>query len=317
MPVISILLTRRRRGGSALTMPEPIILYENLRTVAYAPFYLAIERGDWTREGAEVEVRLSPEPVETAQGLLEGRADVSWGGPMRVMLHHDRDPECPLVCFGQVVARDPFILLGREPNPRFRFEDLRAKRIAVATEMPTPWMCFQDDLRRAGINPAGIGRTPDATLAENVQRLAAGTVDVVQVFEPHAARAEVEGFGHVWHRFATRGDLGYTSFYTTRAYLAANRAMCRALLRGIQRAVTALYADPAEVTAAALKRYFPDLPAGILTRAIAGYRASGLWARPPGLPVATVAVLKAALLSGGLISRDIPYERIVDDTLWP
>ncbi len=298
-------------------MARPIVLYENLRTIAYAPFYRAVEQGDWAAEGVEVEVRLSPEPVETAQGLLEGRADVSWGGPMRVMLHHDRDPECGLVCFGQVVARDPFILLGREPNPRFRFDDLRDRKIAVAAEVPTPWMCFQDDLRRAGIDPAGIDRAPDAPMAENLERLAAGAVDVVQVFEPYAARAEAEGIGHVWHRFAARGDLGYTSFYTTRRFLAGNGETGRALVRGIHRAVTALYREPAEATAAIIAGYFPDLPAATLTRAIAGYRASGLWARTPALPAATVVALKAALLSGGLIERDIPCEHFVDDTLWP
>lgn len=297
-------------------MPRPIILYENLRTIAYAPFYRAVEQGDWAAEGVEVEVRLSPEPVETARGLLEGRADVSWGGPMRVMLHHDRDPDCGLVCFGQVVARDPFILLGREPNLRFRFEDLAHKRIAVAAEVPTPWMCFQDDLRRAGIDPTGIDRAPDAPMAENLKRLAAGAVDIVQVFEPYAALAEAERIGFVWHRFATRGDLGYTSFYATRRFLDGNRKLCRGLVRGIHRAVTALYAEPPQATAELIGGYFPDLPAEILTRAIAGYRASGLWARTPALPAATVVALKAALLSGGLIERDISYERFVDDTLW-
>lgn len=39
--------------------------------------------------------------------------DVPWGGPTRVMMHHDADPRCPLVCFAQVVARDPFLLVGR------------------------------------------------------------------------------------------------------------------------------------------------------------------------------------------------------------
>jgi hypothetical protein len=29
-----------------------------------------------------------------------------------------------------------------------------------------------------------------------------------------------------------------------------------------------------------------------------------------------VVALKAALLSGGLIQRDIPYDPIVDDTVW-
>ncbi len=62
-------------------MTKPITLYENLRTIAYTPFYLAIQRGDWARKGIEVEVRFPPVPTETAEGLLAGRADVSWGGP--------------------------------------------------------------------------------------------------------------------------------------------------------------------------------------------------------------------------------------------
>lgn len=85
-----------------------ITLYENLRTIVYAPFYLADLRGFWADQGLEVKIQLSRDPVETAEGLLAGRADISWGGPMRVMLHHERDPDCPLVAFGQIVARDPF-----------------------------------------------------------------------------------------------------------------------------------------------------------------------------------------------------------------
>jgi len=297
-------------------MARPIILYENLRTVAYTPFYLAIERGDWAAEGIEVEVRLSPKPAETAHGLLAGRADVSWGGPMRVMLHHDRDPACPLVCFGQVVARDPFILVGRGRRRRFRMQDLAGLSVAVASEVPTPWMCFQDDLRRAGIDPATISRVPDAPMAENLKRLAAGEVDAVQVFEPYAARAAIEGTAQVWHRFATRGDCGYTSFYATRGFVAENRDTCRALIRGVGRAVAALYAQPVARTVEAVAGWFPDLPRPVLCRAIAGYRDSGLWARSPALPPATFVRLKAALLSGGLIQRDIPWEAVVDDTLW-
>jgi NitT/TauT family transport system substrate-binding protein len=298
-------------------MTRPITLYENLRTVVYTPFYLAIARGEWAREGISVEARLSPATAETAEGLIAGRADVSWGGPMRVMLHHDRDPDCPLICFGQVVARDPFILIGREPNARFRFQDLVGRKIAVACEVPTPWMTFQDDLRRAGIDPASIDRAPDATMAENLQQLASGAVDVVQVFEPYATQAELEGIGHIWHRFAARGEVGYTSFYTTRRFLTEQRDVCAALLRGIDRALRFVYAEPADEVATAVAEFFPDLPAVTLARAIAGYRDSGLWARSPALPVTAVVTLKAALLTGGLIRRDIPYDRIVDDTLWP
>jgi len=298
-------------------MTRPITLYENLRTVVYTPFYLAVARGAWTQAGISVETRLSPATTETAEGLIAGRADVSWGGPMRVMLHHDRDPECPLICFGQVVARDPFILIGRIPNPRFRFQDLMGRKVAVACEVPTPWMTFQDDLRRAGVDPATIDRAPDAPMAENLKRLASAEVDVVQVFEPYATQAELDGTGHIWHRFAERGNVGYTSFYTTRRFLTDQRVTCQALLRGIHLALSAVYAEPAEEIVASVAEFFPNLPAPVLSRAIAGYRDSHLWARSPALPVSAFVTLKAALLTGGLIRRDIPYDRIVDDTLWP
>ena len=72
-------------------MSKTITLYENMRTVVYVPFYLAIERGDWSAMGIDVSVQISPSTPETAQGLIDGRVDVSWGGPMRVMLHHDSD----------------------------------------------------------------------------------------------------------------------------------------------------------------------------------------------------------------------------------
>lgn len=296
-------------------MRPAITLYENLRTIVYVPFYLAIARGDWSREGVEVSVKTSPAMAETAQGLIDGRVDVSWGGPMRVMMHHDADRECPLVSFGQVVARDPFILVGREPNDRFRFADLVGRRVAVATEVPTPWMTFKDDLGRAGIDPASLDRSPDQPMAVNAAALEAGAVDVIQVFEPFADELVTAGAGHVWHRFAERGDIGFTSFYTTRRFAVEQRDVCRALVRGIARAQQVLHAEPAAAIAEAIAPFFPDRPAGQLARIIGGYRASGLWARTPALPAGTFVRLKASLLSGGLIAYDAPYDRVVDAEL--
>ncbi len=292
-----------------------ITLYENLRTVVYTPFYLAIARGDWVREGIEVSVVTSPTTPETAQGLIDGRADVSWGGPMRVMTHHDADRDCPLVSFAQVVARDPFILVGREPNDRFRFADLIGLRVAVATEVPTPWMTFQDDLGRAGIDPASLNRAPDRPMAENVAALKSGALDVIQVFEPYADMLAADGAGHIWHRFAARGDIAYTSFYTTRRFATEQRDVCRALVRGIARAQQALHADTPAAIAEAIAPFFPELPAAQLARIIEGYRASGLWARTPVLPPEAFVRLKAALLSGGLIGYDAPYDHLVDADL--
>lgn len=294
-------------------MTKAITIYENLRGIVYTPFYLAVVDREWERLGLDVQVQRSPETSETAIGLMAGRVDVSWGGPMRVMMHHDQDPACTLVCFGQVVSRDPFILVGREPNPDFRFSDLAGKRIAIASEVPTPWLTFQDDLDRESIDPASLDRAPDKTNAENVERLRSGDVDVIQVFEPYASEAVLCGFGHIWHRFAVRGDVAFTTFYTTRKFRIENADACETLVKGISNALTSLYAMPIEEIVGKIGHYFADLESNVLAHSIDGYRAANLWARETSLPPTPVVRLKAALLSGGFIERDIPYEEIVMD----
>jgi len=231
-------------------------------------------------------------------------------------MHHDADPACPLVCFAQVVARDPFLLVGRGRKTAFRWRDLEGLRVAPAGDVPTPWMTFQDDLQRAGLDPATIaGRRSLRPMAQNVRAFLRGAVDVVQVFEPHADRLVSEGRGHVWHRFSERGDVVYTTFYSTRRFTRARREACRRLVRGMARAQGALFAATPRAIADAVAPFLPELSRAALTRIVGAYRASGLWARRPDLPPAPYLRLKAALVSGGLIRSDPPYERIVDAAL--
>ncbi|MGI9334177.1 MAG: ABC transporter substrate-binding protein, partial [Gammaproteobacteria bacterium] len=249
----------------------------------------------------------------TAKGLLAGRVDVSWGGPMRVMLHRDADPGCPLVCFCEVVARDPFYLVGREPNTRFDFHDLEGLRVGVPVEVPTPWMTFQDDLRRAGVNPGGLNRIADRSMRELASDLRRGELDVVQLMEPQVDSLLQDGSGHLWHAFAARGDIGFTSFYTTRAFMDARPQVCRRLTRVMSRALESVYTlEPGEI-ATLIASCFPALDHAHLARGIERYVSAGLWARHTALSKTAFERLKAALLSGGLISTDVPYEQTVEN----
>src|SRR5271170_7372713 len=102
----------------------PIRLAENFRAVFYAPFYATQALGFYAREGVEVELMNSPAPAAAESDLLDGTIDLSWGGPMRVIKARDRSPNSQLVCFCEVVARDPFFLVGRGSRSEFRLIDL-------------------------------------------------------------------------------------------------------------------------------------------------------------------------------------------------
>ncbi len=289
-------------------------LCENMRAFGYAPFYFALAGQHFAAAGLEIDLVTSPSASRTGSMLLEGAAEVAWGGPMRVMPRHHADPACALVCFAQVVARDPFVLVRRAPNPRFRFQDLPGLRVAVASEVPTPWLMFQDDLARAGINPASLQRTPDQSMDANAAALLAGDADVAQVFEPCVDQLTAAGC-HIWHRFSTRGDIAYTTFYATRDFATGQREICRKLVRGMAAAKREFHAASVETIAESIQTFFPKAGSAALTRMIADHWNAGLWARTPALPVASFVRLKATLLSGGLIDRDFPFDRIVDAEL--
>src|ERR671919_2454265 len=182
-----------------------LTLIENFRAVFYAPFYAAFALNAYEAEGVEVQRVMSTTAAETNQALRSGRADIAWGGPIRLLLDNNQRPDSDLVILCEVVRRDPFFLVGREPNPTWQLADLLYGQLATVSEVPTPWLCLQHDLRLAGIDPAGIRRVTGRTMAENVAALKAGDVDVIQVFEPFPSLLLAEGAAHIWYEAARRG----------------------------------------------------------------------------------------------------------------
>src|SRR5208337_1357770 len=182
----------RAREGSA----DMLTLSENFRALFYAPFYAAFAIGAYQAEGVAVTLRPSPDPASTAADLLAGKVDAMWGGPLRVLLTHAADPASDTVCFCDVVARDPFFIVGREPRAAFLLADLAGVRFASVAEVPTPWLCLQHDLRQAGVDPAALSRVSGPTMAENAAALRAGALDAAQLFQPHAEELFSIGAGH-------------------------------------------------------------------------------------------------------------------------
>ena len=292
-----------------------IILQESLRAVFYAPFYVALARDAFAAEGVEIRFTSSPRPQDAAVRLMDGTVDVCWGGPMRVMETYQTVPGCDIVCFAEVVTRDPFLLMGREKRPGFALADLQKVRLATVSEVPTPWLCLQHDLRLAGIDPASIARVTGQTMARNVEALKAGEVDVIQVFEPFPSMLLAQGAAHVWYEAARRGPTSYTTFYTRRGTLAARRDELRCMVRAIQRTEKwVAQASGAEI-ARAIAGYFTDLPPATLEAACTRYKALGIWNETPVLPRAGYDRLRDGLVSGGFVSPGATFEIAVDNTL--
>lgn len=292
-----------------------ITLQESLRGLFYAPFYAALSRGAYAEQGVDVTFVSAPKPGDAATNIMGGAADVCWGGPMRVMDTYHNVPGCDLVCFGEVVTRDPFLLLGREPRPDFSVGDLVGLRVGTVSEVPTPWLCLQHDLRLGGIDPATVSRVSDRSMADNCAALVAGELDVVQVFEPFVSSLVTAGTGFVWYAGASRGPTSYTTFYARRGVLKERRAELERMVRAIYRTQQWVSGATGAEIAATIAPYFPDVPADILATACARYKALEIWGATPVLPRAGYDRLRDSLVSGGFVNPGTPFEVAVDNSL--
>jgi len=293
-----------------------ITLQESLRAIFYAPFYVALARGAFDAEGVEIRFASSPRPQDAAKRLMDGTVDVCWGGPMRVNETYREMPDCDIVCFGEVVGRDPFLLMGRRP-PRdgLTLTDLKSVRLATVSEVPTPWLCLQHDLRLAGIDPASLTRVTGQTMARNMEALEAGEVDVIQVFEPFPSLLLAAQAAHVWYEAARRGPTSYTTFYTRRGTLTARRDELTRMVRAIARTEKWVAAAAGVDIAGAIARYFSDVPMPILVAACTRYKALGIWNADPLLSRESYDRLRDSLVSGGFVSPGVPFETAVDNSL--
>jgi len=293
----------------------PIRLSENFRALFYAPFYAAHATGAFADAGVEVELVPSPSPPATVKALRAGEVDVMWGGPLRVMMTHDQEPGADLVCFCDVVARDPFFIIGARPRPQFKFADLVGLKFATVSEVPTPWICQADDIRRAGVDPDRLDRISDRTMDQNETDLRTGKVDAIQVFQPYAEQLIASGAGHIWYAAATRGLTAYTTLVTRRSTLAARSEELLAMTRGLHRTLDWFKAAPAAEIVRAVKQFFPDVDPEIFAAAIDRYRALNLWGSDPVIQREGYDRLHAAMRAAGVLSRDIAFDTCVDITL--
>lgn len=290
-----------------------IRLSENFRAVFYAPFYATVALGHYRDADLDVRLLASPSPGAAANGLQDGTIDVTWGGPMRVMKARDEPGGPPLVCFCEVVRKDPFYLVGRRGLVDFRLQDLARLKFASVSEVPTPWLCLQHDLREAGIDPGSLDRTADRTMAQNLDALGRGEVDVAQVFEPYAAMAVRQGIGEIVYAASARGLTSYTTLLATRPAVERLRGEFAAMRRAVGGTLAWLAEHSADELADVVAAYFPDVARENLVAAFQRYKAAGLWGTDTAVTREGFRRLAVSLRSGAFIARVPDYDDCVVD----
>ncbi len=290
-----------------------IKLAENFRAVFYAPFYATHALGLFKREGIEIELIDSPSPGSGIADMLAGKIDVVWGGPLRVIKQRDQDADSDnaLVAFCEVVGKDPFFLVGSPRDKQFHLSDLVGKKIGVVTEVPTPWLCLQQDLRDVGVSVDSLQVNSDRTMGQNLEALAAGTIDYAQYFEPFVSQTLANGAGVVLHAANSRGPTAYTTFISTRKIIAQKKALFEAMIRAVEQMGPWIDAHTGQELAALVAPFYPHVATDILVQSMDRYKKAGLWFCKKTISRAGFERLKLSMRQGGFIESDPSYENCI------
>jgi NitT/TauT family transport system substrate-binding protein len=234
---------------------------------------------------------------------------------MRVMKDHDTRPAdgSSLLCFGEVVSRDPFFLVGSQKS--FSLKDLAHLRLSLVSEVPTPWLCLQADLRAVGLNIEQLelsGRLKRGwTMDEQIQALETHDIDVIQLFEPFVSEVLKSSQHQILYAAHSRGPTVYTTFICSQEGFAKKRAEFARLNEVLGLLQTWLHTHSAQDIAQRVQPYFAQLELDVLTSAIDRYLQNQVWATTPEMSRTGFDRLADSLHSGGFIQTRILHDACV------
>lgn len=253
---------------------KTIRLNEVVRSVFYAPMYVAINEGFFEEEGLAIDLSTGQGADKTMQQLLSGNVDIGFSGPEQVVYIYNQGREDYPVVFGQLTRRDGSFLVGREEEENFDWSSLKGKEIIGGRPGGIPEMALEYVLKQNGLNPEN-----DVKMVTNVDFTAtagafkSGIGDYVALFEPTATMLEKDGAGNIVSSIGNEaGNISYTCFYTTKSYMDENPEIIQKFTNAIYKGQQWVQQHTSEEVADSIISFFPGTDKEVIVKVIDNYK---------------------------------------------
>ena len=292
---------------------DKIVLNEVTRSVFYAPQYAAINQGFFEEEGIKLELTTGQGADKVMTAVISGQADIGFSGPEACIYVYNEGKDDYAIVFAQLTKRDGSFLVGRQPEPDFKWENLRGKYVIGGRKGGVPEMTLEYVLRKHNLEP-NVDLTVDTSVQFAVMAGAftGGTGDYVALFEPTATMLEKEGKGYVLASIGQEsGEIPYTAYYAKKSFIEKNGDL-------IQRFTNAIYKgqkwvdshSPREI-AEAIKEFFPDTDVDTLENVAKRYKDIDAWNKDPVMKESALELLQVVMEEAKVLDKRAPYDKIV------
>jgi NitT/TauT family transport system substrate-binding protein len=294
---------------------QEVKLNEVLRSLFYAPEYVALRIGAFEQEGIKIAGPKTTWGVQaTTTEIVSGNSNIALMGPEAAGLTQEASPDRRLVNFALITNADGSFILSKNPMPSFTIADLKGKTIVTAGKGSTPALVLVDLIKKAGLDPNKDVTIRNIPVSANIipSYLEANT-SFAQAFEPMVVQAVAENRGHrVASVAALAGSMPYTAFMAPASYIEKNPAVIQAFTNAVYRALIWTNAHSPQEIAALIAPDFKDVPVATIEAVIAEYKKVKIWPTDPLLRPEGMDRTMALMVDGGILKQRFPYNQVVD-----
>ncbi|WP_052090765.1 ABC transporter substrate-binding protein [Desulfosporosinus sp. HMP52] len=300
-------------GCSQKTELTKVKLSEVTHSVFYAPQYVAMSKGFFKEEGLEVELSNGQGADKVMTAVLSGQVDIGFAGPEASVYVHNEGKEDNSVVFAQLTNGDGTFLMGREPDPDFKWSDLKGKTVIGGRKGGMPAIVLQYVLSKNGM---AVGK--DVNIDTTMQFAAmpgafiGGQGDYVIIFEPTASSMEKEGKAYIVASLGKEsGEVPYTAYFAKKSMIEKNPELIQKFTNAIYKGQKWVASHTPEEIALAIKLQFPEENDQILISAIKRYKEQNSWKTDPILQENDFYLLQQIIKDAGELNKIAPYEKVV------
>ncbi len=291
-------------------------LNEVVRSIFYAPQYVAISKGFFEEEGFEIELTTGQGADKTMTALLSGQCDIGFAGPEACIYVYNQGKEDYGVIFAQLTQRDGSFLVAREPDNDFSWTKTNGKTIIGGRPGGVPEMTLEYILKKNGVIPG-----KDVEIITNLQFTATagafkgGMGDYVALFEPTASILEKENAGSIVASIGKdSGLIAYTAYFASKSYIEKNPDIIQRFTNAIYKGQLWVKDHTAKEIAQEIKSFFPDADEEILVTVINRYKEIGAWKENPLSIIESYDLLQEVMVTSSELKEKIDINKIIDNS---
>ncbi|MFZ5985571.1 MAG: ABC transporter substrate-binding protein [Bacillota bacterium] len=310
MTTACMLLVFTACGGNGY---KKVRLNEVTHSVFYAPQYVALNQGFFEEEGLEIELTNGQGADKVMTSVLSGQSDIGFSGPEAAIYVYNEGKEDHAVVFAQLTKRDGSFLVGRKPEPDFKWDNVKGKTIIGGRKGGVPEMTLEYVLKKNGLMP---GR--DVNIDTSIQfalmagAFTGGQGDYVTLFEPVASKVEKEGKGYILASIGKEsGEIPYTAYYAKKSYIEKNKDIIQKFTNAIYKGQKWVESHTPEEIAEVIKPSFPDSDLETLITVAKRYKDTDAWSKDPVMGKESLQLLQKVMHMAGELDKEAPYEEIV------